>query len=155
MKAPELNTPYPNGVIHLTYDTVVKRAFELEDDPKDLSEALALNSVFSQTTIPVPRVRRVVGNLIVMDYIPGRTLSEVWPSLSLFGRLHIAITLRRYIRQLRSICFPGQTTPGPLFSQINRVYVNHPSSVKFECIGDHSNLIKSYPRSSTIEPAWV
>ena len=94
------------SIVHITERTIAKSAQDFEEDVEDASEALALNVVFFNTTIPVPRVRRVVkgqyANIIVMDYIPGRQLSEVWPSLSFFARLRIAITLRRYIRQLRS-----------------------------------------------------
>ena len=81
--------------------------------------------VFIHPTIPVPRVRRVVKEqytiLIAMDYIPGRQLSEVWPSLSLLAKLRIAITLRSYVRQLRSIRHPRSAVPGPLATNEPRV----------------------------------
>ena len=114
-----------HNIVRITERTVVKSAQDFEEDVEDPSEALALNMVFLNTTIPVPRVRRVVkgqySNIIVMDYIPGRQLSEVWPSLSFLGRLHIAITLRRYIRQLRSIRHPRSAVPGPLCTKEPRM----------------------------------
>jgi len=113
------------SIVRITERTVVKSAQDFEEDVEESSEALALNMVFLNTTIPVPRVRRVVKgqyfNIIVMDYIPGRQLSEVWPSLSFFGRLRIAITLRRYIRQLRSIRHPRSSVPGPLCTKEPRM----------------------------------
>ena len=85
-----------HSIVRITERTIVKSAQDFEEDVEEPSEALALNMVFLNTTIPVPRVRRVVkgqyANIIVMDYIPGRQLSEVWPSLSFLGRLRIAIT---------------------------------------------------------------
>ena len=111
--------------MRITERAIVKSAQDFEEDVEDPSEALALNVVFFNTTIPVPRVRRVVksqyANIIVMDYIPGRQLSEVWPSLSFFARLRIAITLRRYIRQLRSIRHPRSSIPGPLCTKEPRM----------------------------------
>ncbi|KNZ77230.1 hypothetical protein J132_06225 [Termitomyces sp. J132] len=68
--------------------------------------------------IPVPRVHRVLHSdqefLIVMDYIPGQTLAKVWPNLSTWQKIHVAWTLRGYIRQLRHLTAPGQTPPGPV-----------------------------------------
>ena len=114
-----------HNIVRITERTVVKSAQDFEEDVEEPSEALALNMVFLNTTIPVPRVRRVVKgqytNIIVMDYIPGRQLSEVWPSLSFLGRLRIAITLRRYIRQLRSIRHPRSAVPGPLCTKEPRM----------------------------------
>ena len=61
-------------IIRITEQTVVKLAQDFEEEVEEASEALALDMVFLNTTIPVPRVRRVVkgqyGNIIVMDYIP-------------------------------------------------------------------------------------
>ena len=106
------------SVFRITEGTVVKSAQGIEKDIEEASEALALDLVFSQTTIPVPRVRRVVqwknSLMIAMDYIPGRQLSQVWPSLSFLSKLGIAITLRRYVRQLRRIRHPRSIVPGPL-----------------------------------------
>ena len=105
-------------VLRLTPRTVSKMAKDAGNLVGDASEAYALNLIFSKTTIPVPRVRRVVKNkwdhLIVMDYIPGRTLAEVWSSFSLWKKIRIAFTLRRYIRQLRRLTAPPGAPPGPI-----------------------------------------
>ncbi|TBU34044.1 kinase-like domain-containing protein [Dichomitus squalens] len=68
--------------------------------------------VFHHTTIPVPRVRRVIRydsdeySVFIMDRIPGRQLAQVWPSLSILGKLRVAFTLRSYIQQVRAIRHP-------------------------------------------------
>ncbi|RDX45488.1 hypothetical protein OH76DRAFT_1457641 [Lentinus brumalis] len=73
------------GVVRLTPGTVAKPSQDMDEDATDPSEANPLDLVFSQTTIPVPRVRRVINCewcfLIVMDYIDGPTLAQVWPTL--------------------------------------------------------------------------
>ena len=61
---------------------------DAEEEVDVPSEALALSLVGEQTSIPVPRVWRVVDvpstchKAIVMEFIPGRQLREVWPELS-------------------------------------------------------------------------
>lgn len=88
-------------------------------------EAMALDLVFAQTTIPVPKVRRVFNEespissdtsvtKCVMDYIHGQPLAEVWPKMSFYRRAKVSIHLRRYIRQLHKINHPRLATPGPL-----------------------------------------
>ncbi|KAK7453931.1 hypothetical protein VKT23_011443 [Stygiomarasmius scandens] len=49
-----------SGVFKLTPHTVAKASQDLDEDASDASEANALNLVFAETTIPVPRVHRVV-----------------------------------------------------------------------------------------------
>ena len=105
------------GMCRITSDAVVK----IEPDSFDgiSSEALTLTLVARHTTIPVPRVRRVIrieGNqvAIIMDYIPGRQLRHAWPAMSLFAKLRVAFTLRGYIRQLRAIRHPQTLVPGPI-----------------------------------------
>ncbi|KAI9065494.1 kinase-like protein, partial [Trametes sanguinea] len=99
--------------------TVLKVTSEREQDD-DISEAIAMELVFRHTLIPVPRVRRTfredTTGYIWMDYIRGRQLKFVWPTLSIFGKLRVAFVLRRYIRQLRAICHPRSAVPGPLGS---------------------------------------
>jgi hypothetical protein len=80
-----------------------------------------MNLVLTQTDIPVPRVRRVIlhlsaeGNIpIIMDFLPhARQLHLCWPTLTLFTKLKIILTMRYYLRQLRRIHHPCSTTPGP------------------------------------------
>jgi len=109
------------SVFKLTPGTVTKASQDLDEDAADASEANALDLLFAKTTIPVPRVRRVVKRqrdfLIVMDYIPGPTLAHVWPTLSMWRKIRVAFTLRRYVRQLRRLKAPATTPPGPLSAQ--------------------------------------
>ncbi|KAK0463688.1 kinase-like domain-containing protein [Desarmillaria tabescens] len=81
-------------------------------------EAQAQELVRNQTNIPVPAVRRVLPMddlcVLVMDYIPGRTLSTVWHTMSIWKKISTAVTLRRYVRELRSIRHPRDDIPGPL-----------------------------------------
>ena len=63
------------------------------------------------TTIPVPTVYRIYKegdkNFLVMEYVPGKTLKEVWPQLPLIGKQTFARQIRRYIQELRAIPSPG------------------------------------------------
>jgi hypothetical protein len=64
----------------------------------------------------IPRVRRTFKDedgipFIVMDYILGERLDHIWPSLSVWSKLWVALTLRRYVRQLRQI---NSSVPGSL-----------------------------------------
>ncbi|CDO71457.1 hypothetical protein BN946_scf184909.g51 [Trametes cinnabarina] len=107
------------GVRKLSPATVAKVSTDIDDSEPVCSEANALNLVFTATTIPVPRVRRVARRewdfLIVMDYIDGPLLAQVWPTLSIWRKLCVAFTLRRYIRQLRRFTrAPAGAPPGPL-----------------------------------------
>ena len=81
-------------------------------------EALTYQFIRAHTTIPVPRVYRVISyefsHLIFMDYIPGERLDSVWPTLSIWQKCHVAWTLRGYVRQLRAIRGQFALRPGPL-----------------------------------------
>ncbi|KAF5316495.1 hypothetical protein D9619_006363 [Psilocybe cf. subviscida] len=93
----------------------------LDEGPVDCSEANALNILFEKTNIPVPRVRRVInwrGNyILVMDHIQGPTLAEVWPTYSLWMKIRVAFTLRRYVRELFRVKASVETPPGPLSNE--------------------------------------
>ena len=110
---------YDGGIGRITKDTVVKM------DRRTLNgastEALTLDMVARHTSIPVPRVRRVVPMspdleelAIIMDYIPGRQLVHVWPTMSFWAKLRVAFILRGYVRQLRAIRHPRSHVPGPI-----------------------------------------
>lgn len=108
-----------SAVFHLTPGTVAKVCSTLANKSNnDCSEAVILNALFAQTNIPVPRVRRVIKSncfhVIVMDYIKGRALAEVWTSYSLWQKIYTALTLRRYVRQLHRIKASHKTPPGLL-----------------------------------------
>ncbi|EMD37145.1 hypothetical protein CERSUDRAFT_124110 [Gelatoporia subvermispora B] len=105
-------------IYKLTPGTVSKLSKDADEDPLDASEANAVNLVSTMTTIPVPRVCRVVKRswdyLLVMDYIKGRPLSEAWKDLSTWQKLSVAFTLRRCVRQLRRLKASPTMPPGPL-----------------------------------------
>ncbi|KAF8875700.1 kinase-like domain-containing protein [Infundibulicybe gibba] len=120
VQAPPLSSDPLRGseLKRLTSKLVFKDSEDVKDTTSDTAEGLALLLVFQETTIPVPRLRKVVESeivrYIIMDHIPGRQLSEVWPSLGYMRRIWVAITLRRYIRQLRAIKPQDAPVPGPL-----------------------------------------
>lgn len=98
-------------------DTIIKFPSQSE------SEAIAVQLVEKHTSILVPAVRRFIPgcyegeNYLVMEYIPGRLLKDCWSELSLWRKLVITWTLRRYVRQLRTVPFwpYGQDSrPGPV-----------------------------------------
>ena len=81
--------------------------------------------MFEQTTIPVPRVRRIVRDeydkYIIMDYIPGKQLCKVWPAMETWEKLRVVFTLRNYVRQLQAIRHPRSSVPDPMATDGARV----------------------------------
>ncbi|KAI6106138.1 kinase-like domain-containing protein [Pisolithus croceorrhizus] len=112
---------HPDYCVFKVSPTTVAKSTDMEEDAIDCTEANAMQLVFEKTTIPVPRVHRVVKGsqdfLIVMDYIKGQTLAQVWPTFSVWRKFSVAFTLRRYIRQLRRLKASPTTPPGPLSAQ--------------------------------------
>ncbi|KAG6836437.1 hypothetical protein H0H93_008031 [Arthromyces matolae] len=104
------------GTWKLPINIVVKVSFDI--DPANIREELVHNLLFERTSIPVPRMRRVIpydGDVVyAMDYIPGQSLDNIWDSLSVWRKIWIIFTLRRYIRQLHRIKATPQTPPGAL-----------------------------------------
>ncbi|KAG6808262.1 hypothetical protein H0H93_000344 [Arthromyces matolae] len=96
----------------LTTNTVAKPS--QDENPYDMTEARALNWLFINTPVPIPRVRRIVDCYIIMDYIPGKELSSVWTTLSTWKKIYIAFTLRRYLRRIHRIKSSPTTPPGPI-----------------------------------------
>jgi hypothetical protein len=99
---------------------VLKETLQFDDISEDCHEVNALNLVRSHTSIPVPRVRRVIqvderAFFIVMDRVRGKLLSEVWNTLSIWRKISITLQLRRYIIQLRRFTKSSLNTPaGPI-----------------------------------------
>ena len=137
------------GVFKLTPSTVAKASQDMDEDAADASEANALDLLFSETTIPIPRVRRVVkrqwDSLIIMDYIPGSTLAHVWPTFSMWRKIRVGFTLRRYVRQLRRLKASATTPPGPLSAQGARIC----ESPIFGQVQSHRGPFASYFELST------
>lgn len=138
-----------SAIFQLTPRTVAKASQDVDEDASDAPEANALNLVFAKTTIPVPRVRRVVKRkwdyLIVMDYVKGPTLAEVWSTFSLWKKIRVAFTLRRYVRQLRRLKASPATPPGPLSAQGPRTC----ESPIFGQVQSHRGPFASYAELST------
>ncbi|KAF8471009.1 hypothetical protein DFH94DRAFT_207925 [Russula ochroleuca] len=113
---PEGMSPMADSVGKIGDHTLVKVTFEWNTR---YLEASSFEFVRTHTTIPIPRIRRTFidengGTINVMDYIPGKRLDHVWPSLSLWTKLWVGLTLRRYIRQLRQIKDSHSSVPGPV-----------------------------------------
>ena len=110
---------FDDSIRRLSPGTVAKKVPSYVD-PGPPSETLTLDLVFENTTIPVPRARRSLRleewaiDFTVMNFVPGRQLRYVWPTLSLFAKLRVAFTIRSYIRQLRAIRHPRALIPGPV-----------------------------------------
>ncbi|KAK0187010.1 hypothetical protein F5146DRAFT_1003987 [Armillaria mellea] len=69
-------------------------------------EALAQDLICNRTNIPVPPIWRVLyldesACILVMDYIPGITLGEAWPTVGIWHKLHMALTIAK-------LCMPAQ-----------------------------------------------
>ncbi|KAF8649308.1 hypothetical protein AX16_005887 [Volvariella volvacea WC 439] len=89
-------------------DTIMKMGSELE--------AFSTEFVSSRTSIPLPICERVIKNdddveYLVMEYIPGRTLSSCWEELGWWTKFRVLVTLRDYVGQLRAL---KHTVPGPI-----------------------------------------
>ena len=137
------------GVSRITPRTVFKSSQDVDEHILDASEANALKLVYSKTNIPVPRVHRTITRktviIIIMDYIPGRTLAEVWSTYSVWKKIRVAFTLRSYIRQLRRLKASPSTPPGPLSAHGPRT-CDLPSI--FGCIVSYRGPFASYPEFS-------
>jgi serine/threonine protein kinase len=82
------------------------------------AEAYNMEYVRKQTRINIPTVHLVFYHAgctyIVMDYISGRTLQDIWTSVSESQRLAWASQLTDIIAELRALPSMDCTTPGPL-----------------------------------------
>ncbi|KAG6838509.1 hypothetical protein C0991_011078, partial [Blastosporella zonata] len=105
-----------SNVMLLDINIVVK--LSEDDDLGNVREVLVQELLFAKTTIPIARIRRVLPYkdrlIIAMDYIPGQTLKAAWDTISIFRKIWIVFTLRRYIRQLRQLQASSHTPPGAL-----------------------------------------
>jgi aminoglycoside phosphotransferase (APT) family kinase protein len=105
---------YHPAVWRFTSDTVVKCIRE-----DNSHEAHTMSIVSSQTSIPVPDVRRIMSwdhsLWLFISYIEGDDLETIWPSLNYWEKLKVARTIRGYIRQLRQVDVgPNRNIPGPV-----------------------------------------
>ncbi|SPJ73848.1 uncharacterized protein FTOL_03578 [Fusarium torulosum] len=80
-------------------------------------EAHNMLYVAKSTTVPVPKVYAIyqrydkhmeeIVTYIVMQYVQGKTLLDLWSSLDQDRKLSVAHTLRTYMDQLRQLQHPG------------------------------------------------
>lgn len=98
-----IHTFHRRKIVRISEDLVVKKAADLR-----VHEASNLRFIAANTTIPVPKVHdvrwedgKVVG--IVMDYMPGRCLDDVWNALRPDQKKSIAEQLRGFVCQLRGL----------------------------------------------------
>ena len=102
----ERSGPDPNfsHVYRIDEHTVVKFG-----DGVRMAEAASMRLVREKTSIPVPEVLDAYvqdGNkygCIVMEYVSGRRLDEVWESYNETQKADIILQLRQYFDELRSI----------------------------------------------------
>ena len=116
-RVPSMDGVWYNLVWRIAPDAVVKASF-------GPSEAYAMQLVRDNTSIPVPTVRRVLPDRtpareqgycwIVMDYIAGNTLFDIWDTLTEERKRSIFGVLARYVRELQSVPLPNPSIPGPL-----------------------------------------
>ncbi|TBU24441.1 kinase-like protein [Dichomitus squalens] len=133
---------YP--VWRIAPDAIVK----LSEGP---SEAYTMQLVRNNTSIPVPTVRRVLPNhkasgdyyWIIMDYIDGSTLFELWDTLTEERKRSVIDALAGYVRELRSIRLPNPPIPGPL----------HPDGIPVKCRGSFFSEDQAGPFGSYQEMA--
>lgn len=103
-------------VTKIAPDAVVKHKFFIE--PQELVSA---RLVRRYTSIPVPMHERVFqGRLdgrrksfLVQQFISGCVLLDAWPQLGWWARFRVFVTLRFYIRELRSISSRAGPPPFP------------------------------------------
>ncbi|KAF8645899.1 hypothetical protein AX16_007503 [Volvariella volvacea WC 439] len=101
---PELNRMNPGCIFLISHDTVATRR-DLSPSELDVAEL-----VRQHTCIPVPYHQRCTAPTgafrerhLVMQYIEGETLYTLWDSVSLWMRFRVALTVRYYVYQLRSL----------------------------------------------------
>ncbi|KAI1127836.1 kinase-like domain-containing protein [Nemania abortiva] len=93
-------------------------------------EAQSVLFVTKSTTIPVPKVYAIyqrqensgLVTFIVMQYIPGVTLQDLWGSLDETRKTSIAKTLQTYFDQLRGLQHPGYFGNNELVDWVIRMY---------------------------------
>lgn len=120
-----------SGPIRIAHDVVAKGDMSgLYGGESCELEMRAANFVREHTTILTPRWQRLVKftdgvddrTIILRRYIPGRTLAQCWSTLGFWMQFRIALTMRFYIRQLRSLT---SSVPGPLGVKPQKCWGHH------------------------------
>ena len=100
----------------ITQDAVVK----ISPNP---SEPFIMSYLSSNTSIPIPQVRRVLPwrqqdlyqdqKYVIMDYVDGDLLELAWPTMSWWARIRVIWFMRSHLRQLHRLPLPFPGLPGP------------------------------------------
>ena len=120
------NSLIANTVWRISSDAVVKSTYSP-------TEAFIMSHVSSHTSIPIPRVLRVLPEepsnpeckewWITMDY-DGDVLESAWETMSTWRRLCAMWSVRRCIRELQKTPIPNPDVPGP-FDASGKSYMCH------------------------------
>ncbi|KAJ3799229.1 hypothetical protein GGU11DRAFT_755312 [Lentinula aff. detonsa] len=105
----------PGPVVLVYKSSFIPHVDDLDDDgifvprgaenviASDATEANVLNLVFGKTKIPVPRMRQWGNFFIVKHYIEGQLLADFWLTYTIWQKIGVAFTLRRYVRQAKQL----------------------------------------------------
>lgn len=120
------------------YSSGVRRAGLTRGKSMLLQEGENMLFIKQATSIPVPTVYALYRDrgfqVIVMEYVEGKTLKELWPKMPLVGKETFTRQIRRYLDELKAIASPGyyggiweQGILDPLLTQRNVISPVHAS----------------------------
>ena len=93
--------------LRLLSDNLISKHYDAEC----IDDEIKATETAHHLGIPVPSVKRIVtvgvDAYCIMERAAGKTLEEQWPSLSWWSSMTIAMKLRRYVQQLRSLTSSG------------------------------------------------
>ena len=147
----------PDGAAHI-YKIDEKTVLKFGDTVRR-AEAETMQLVRRRTSAPVPSIHNVYENkdgqtMIVMDYVPGKNLEDVWDTMSDESKARIIAQLSQHLKEIRSItgAFIGGVDGTPCEDQIFEGKGSESGPYKSE---DEFNagLVKSLKASE--EGAWV
>lgn len=151
---PKVDTPYPNGVHRITKGAVAESALS-DKTTKKIHLRLSFWTWYSHT-LQYPFRASEKLSVYSWSWISFRV--GLYLKYGLPFRLSEDCALQSPFEDtsvnLDPFAFQAALSPDPSL-QINRVYVNHRSLVKFKSLGDLSIHIENSPPSSTIEPTLV
>ena len=106
-------------IIKIDENLVVKRG---RLTLRTLEEAANMQIIRQLTSIPVPEIVRIHAQgrkaYIFMSYVPGSTLQDIWPTLSMEAKQNITDQLKTYMDELRAIPSPSSCYFGSLETHI-------------------------------------
>ncbi|KAK7456421.1 hypothetical protein VKT23_010669 [Stygiomarasmius scandens] len=84
-----------------------------------------------------------------MDYIPGQLLWDAWPQLSLWRKIWVVVTLRRYVRELRKLRQPYEGYVGEISAHGDPLPCDLPDVLEL-----HGKSLDSYDALKTYYNVW-